>query len=164
MPQVEVSIIERTIVSSIAVCCTPMAMQQLFDKVNAAGAQRLQKDNTHDHPRCTSWYYRVDYNTVLKGHHFKYIGSFKSSDGDCFKDVNVRIVKTERGIYEIITPWKDRSIPVAPGIRLVNTLVVVWTVLYYGAEARTTLTIRDERKIPSLQMWFSVESAGWINS
>ena len=135
---------------------SPMEMQQLLDKVNAAGAQRLLKLNVKktklmiigDVPDDIT--IRVNNDPVEKVKQFKYLGSLKSTDGDCSKDVNARIAMAKRRMCELTTLWKDRSIPVALKMRLVKTLV--WTVMSYGAEA-WTLKARDERKITSMEMW-----------
>ena len=104
---------------------------------------------------------RVNNDPVEKVKQFKYLGSLKSTDGDCSKDVNARIAMAKRRMCELTTLWKDRSIPVALKMRLVKTLV--WTVLSYGAEA-WTLKVRDERKI--WKCGFGEECcalAGWKN-
>ena len=93
---------------------------------------------------------RVNNDPVGKVKHFKYLGSLKSADGDCSKDVNARIAMAKRIMCELTTLWKDRFIPVTLKMRLVKTLV--WTVLSYGADA-WTLKVRDERKITSMEMW-----------
>ena len=135
---------------------SPMEMQQLLDKVNAAGAQRLLKLNVKKTKLMTigdvpdDITIRVNNDPVEKVKQFKYLGSLKSTDGDCSKDVNARIAMAKRRMCELTTLWKDRSIPVALKMRLVKTLV--WTVLSYGAEA-WTLKARDERKITSMEMW-----------
>ena len=119
-----------------------MEMKQLLDTVNAAGAQRLLKLNVEKTKLMSTIGYvpaditiRVNNDPVEKVKHFKYIGSLKSSDGDCSKDVNARIAMAKRSMCELTTLLKDRSIPVALKMRLVKTLV--WTVLFYGAEAWT---------------------------
>ena len=135
---------------------SPMEMQQLLDKVNAAGAQRLLKLNVKKTKLMTigdvpdDINIRVNNDPVEKVKQFKYLGSLKSTEGDCSKDVNARIAMAKRRMCELTTLWKDRSIPVALKMRLVKTLV--WTVLSYGAEA-WTLKVRDERKITSMEMW-----------
>ena len=122
---------------------SPMEMQQLLDKVNAAGAQRLLKLNVKKTKLVTirdDITIRVNNDPVEKVNHFKYISSLKSSDGDCSIDVNARIAMPKRKMCELTTLWKDRSIPVELKMRLVKTLV--WTVL-----------VRDVRKITSMEMW-----------
>ena len=129
-------------------------MQQLLDKVNDAGAQRLLKLNVKKTNLMTigdvpdGITIRVNNDPVEKVKHLKYIGSRKSSDGDCSKYVNARIAMAKRRMCELTTLWKDRSIPVALKMRPVNTLV--WMVLSYGAEA-WTLKVRDERNITSME-------------
>ena len=129
---------------------------QLLDKVNAAGAPRLLKLNVKKTKLMTigdvpdDITIRVNNDPVEKVKQFKYLGSLKSTDGDCSKDVNARIAMAKRRMCELTTLWKDRSIPVALKMRLVKTLA--WTVLSYGAEA-WTLKVRDERKITSMEMW-----------
>ena len=90
---------------------------------------------------------RVNNDPVEKVKLFKCLGSLKSTDGDCSKDVNARIAMAKRRMCELTTMWKDRSIPLK--MRLVTW---VWTVLSNGAEA-WTLRVRDERKITSMEMW-----------
>ena len=66
-------------------------MQQILN-VNAAGAQRLLKLNVKKTKLLTiidvpdDITIRVNNDPVEKVKHFKYIGSLKSSDGDCSKD------------------------------------------------------------------------------
>ena len=70
---------------------TPMEMQQLLDKVNAAGAQRLLKLNVKKTKLMTigdvpdDITIRVNNDPVEKVKQFKYLGSLKSTDGDCSK-------------------------------------------------------------------------------
>ena len=112
-----------------------MEMQQLLDKVNDTGAQRLLKLNAKKTKLMTigdvpdDITIRVNNDPVEKS---KYIGSLKSSDGDCSKDVNARIAMAKLIMCELTILWKDRSIPVALKMRLVKTFV--WTVLSYGAK------------------------------
>ena len=133
-----------------------MEMQKLLDKVNAAGAQRLLKLNVKKTKLMTigdvpdDITIRVNNDPVETVKQFKYLGSLKSSDDDCSKDVNARIAMAKRRMCELTTLWKDRSISVALKMRLVKTLI--WTVLCYGAEV-WTLKVRDERKITSMEMW-----------
>ena len=74
-------------------------MQQLLDKVNAAGAQRLLELNVEKTKLMTigdvpaDITIRVNNDSVEKVKHFRYVGSLKSSDGDCSKYVNARIWK-----------------------------------------------------------------------
>ena len=81
---------------------SPMEMQQLLDKVNAAGAQRLLKLNVKKTKLMTigdvpdDITIRVNNDPVEKVKQFKYIGSLKSTDGDCSKDVNARIAMAKR--------------------------------------------------------------------
>ena len=68
---------------------SPMEMQQLLDKVNAAGAQRLLKLNVKKTKLMTigdvpdDINIRVNNDPVEKVKQFKYLGSLKSTDGDC---------------------------------------------------------------------------------
>ena len=95
---------------------SPMEMQQLLDKVNAAGAQRLLKLNVKKTKLMTigdvpdDINIRVNNDPVEKVKQFKYLGSLKSMDGDCSKDVNARIAMAKRRMCELTTLWKDRSI------------------------------------------------------
>ena len=116
---------------------SPMEMQQLLDKVNAAGAQRLLKLNVKKTTKLMTIgdvpddiTIRVNIDPVEKVKQFNYLGSLKSTDGDCSKDVNARIAMAKRRMCELTTLWKDRSIPVALNMRLVKTFL--WTVLSYS--------------------------------
>ena len=64
------------------------------------------------------------------------------------QSVNVNYVSRWR--IDLTTLWKDRYIPVELEKRLAKPLVR--TVLSYGAETWTQ-NIRDERNIPSMDMW-----------
>ena len=127
---------------------TLMEMQQLLDKVNDAGMQRLLKLNIKTTKAMTignvpdDITIRVNNDPVAKVKHFKYIGALKSSDVGCSKDVNARHAMTKRIMCDLNILWKDRSIPFVLKMRLANTLV--WKVLSYGAEV-WTLKVRDER-------------------
>ena len=46
---------------------------------------------------------RINNDPVEKVKHFKYLGSLKSSDGDCSKDVNGRIAMAKRIMCELTT-------------------------------------------------------------
>ena len=74
---------------------------------------------------------RVNNDPVEKVRQIKYLGSLKTTDGDCSKDVNARIAMAKRRMCELTTLRKDRYISVALKIRLVKTLI--WTGLSYGA-------------------------------
>ena len=83
-----------------------MEMQQLLDKVNVAGVQRLLKLNVkktkvmafEDLPDDITVTIRVNNDPFEKVKHLKYLGSLKSSDGDCSKDVNVRIASKTKNV------------------------------------------------------------------
>ena len=88
-------------------------------KVNTAGAQRLLKLNVKNTKLMTigdvpgNITIRVNNDPVENVKQFKYLGSLKTTDGDCSKDVNARIAMAKRRMCELTTSWKDRSISVA---------------------------------------------------
>ena len=89
--------------------------------------------------------------TVLeKVEHFKYLGSIKSSDGTCLKDVTTRIAMAKAKMIQLKNIWKDRSIPIDLKLRMLRCLI--WPVLMYGCEA-WTLRKKEEDKLKAAEMW-----------
>ena len=89
--------------------------------------------------------------TVLeKVEHFKYLGSIKSSDGTCLKDVTTRIAMAKAKMIQLKNIWKDRSIAIDLKLRMLRCLI--WPVLMYGCEA-WTLRKKEEDKLKAAEMW-----------
>ena len=91
-------------------------------------------------------------NTVLeKVSDFKYLGSIKSADGTCSKDIKARVAMGKAKMTELNNIWKDRNIPLQLKIRLLKCLI--WPVVMYGCEA-WTLRKADENRLEAAEMWF----------
>ena len=46
-------------------------------------------------------------------HDFKFIGSYKSADGDCTKEIKRRIALARQKVVVLASIWKDRNIKTA---------------------------------------------------
>ena len=90
-------------------------------------------------------------NTVLeKVQHFKYLGSIKSADGTCLKDVMTRIAMAKAKMIQLKHLWKDRSITINLKLKILKCLIL--PVLMYGCEA-WTLRKKEEDKLKAAEMW-----------
>ena len=81
---------------------------------------------------------------------YKYLGSIKCGNGDCSKDIRVRIGMAKKRVLELTNIWKDHGVHKVVKMRLVKALV--WPVLTYGAEA-WTLKAADIRSLEAAEMW-----------
>ena len=82
---------------------------------------------------------------------FKYLGSIKSADGTCTKDIKARIAMGKSKMTELNNIWKDRSIPYQLKVKLLKCLI--WPVVMYWCEA-WTLRKENENKLEAAEMWF----------
>ena len=82
---------------------------------------------------------------------FKYLGSTKTADGSCTKDIKMRIAMAKQKMVQLTNIWKDRGTPTDLKVRLLKCLI--WPVMIYGCEA-WTLKKADQRKIEAAEMWF----------
>ena len=82
---------------------------------------------------------------------FKYLGSIKTKDGKCMKDVKARTGMAKNKMLQLNTIWKDHSIPITLKIKLLQCLI--WPVLMYGCES-WTIRKSEEDKIQATEMWF----------
>ena len=90
-------------------------------------------------------------NTILeKVHHFKYLGSIKSSDGTCLKDVMTRIAMAKAKMIQLKNIWKDRSITINLKLEMLKCLIL--PALMYGCEA-WTLRKKEVDKLEAAEMW-----------
>ena len=129
-------------------------IKELLSKVNVAGERRMLKIN----PRKTKGMtignsetsYEVAGSTIENVNQFKYLGSIKTSDANCAKDVKVRAARAITKTAELINVWKDRSMPLKLKVKLVK--VLIWPVLMYGCEG-WTIRKQVERKIDATEMW-----------
>ena len=72
-------------------------------------------------------------NTILeKVLHFKYLGSIKSSDRTCLKDVMTRIDMAKVKMIQLKNIWKDRIIAINLKLKMLKCLIL--PLLMYGCE------------------------------
>ena len=83
--------------------------------------------------------------------HFKYLGSIKSNDGTCLRDIKSRIAMAKQKMVQLNNIWKDRGIPLVLKIKLLKCLI--WPVVIYGCEA-WTLRKQETDKLRAAEMWF----------
>lgn len=60
------------------------------------------------------------------------MGSTKTSDAYCSKDVNVKIAMGKQRMVELSTIWNDKNISQKLKLKLVK--YCIWTVINFGAE------------------------------
>ena len=82
---------------------------------------------------------------------FKYLGSIKTEDGTCSKDIKARITMAEQKMVQLTNIWKDRGIQATLKMKLLKCLI--WSVVLYGSEA-WTLRKADKNRIEAAEMWF----------
>ena len=82
---------------------------------------------------------------------FRYLGSVKTHDGTCSKDIKTRIGMAKNSMVQLNNIWKDRSITADLKLKLLKCLV--WPVMLYGCEA-WTMKKEDERRVEAAELWF----------
>ena len=80
---------------------------------------------------------------------FKYLGSVKSHDGTCSKDIKIRIGMANNSMIQLNSIWKDHSITAELKLKLFKCLV--WPVMLYGCEA-WTMKKEDERRVEAAEL------------
>ena len=128
----------------------------LINNVNNVGKEKSLKLNV----KKTKTFYigkeenyvpiQIDNEELERVEHFKYLGSNKTSDAYCTKDVNIRIAMGKQRMVELSTIWNDKNIRLKLKLKLLKCLI--WTVITYGAEG-WTLRQTDVKKIESAEMW-----------
>ena len=93
---------------------------------------------------------KVDGKVLETVDHFKYLGSYKSADGTCIKDVKTRIAMGKQKMVQLNHIWKDRGIPNFLKLNILKCLI--WPVMLYGCEAWTLRKV-EEDKINAAEMW-----------
>jgi len=59
-------------------------------------------------------------------HDFKFLGSYKSADGDCTKEIKRRIAMARQKAVVLASIWKDRNIKTATKVKVMKSMV--WAV------------------------------------
>ncbi|GFR65589.1 endonuclease-reverse transcriptase [Elysia marginata] len=92
---------------------------------------------------------KIDRTSLENVDNLKYLGSIKTSDGTCTKDISTRIAMANQGMVSLNNIWKDKSIPKPLKFKLLKTLV--WPRMLYGCET-WTMRKADELKIEAAEM------------
>ena len=92
----------------------------------------------------------VDNDTILeKVQYYKYLGSIKSSDGTCLKDVMARITMAKAKMIQLKNTWKDKSIAINKKLKMFKCLILAG--LMYGCEA--WYVRKKEDKLKAAEIW-----------
>jgi len=83
-------------------------------------------------------------------HDFKFLGSHKSADGYCTKEIKRRIALARQKAVVLASIWKDRNIKTATNVKVMKSMV--WAVFQYGVEG-WTLKKSDRYRIEAFEMW-----------
>ena len=75
--------------------------------------------------------------------HFKYLGSCKTEDGKCSKDINARTGRAKQKMVHLNNIWKDHSMSLQLKLKILKCLIC--PVMVYGCAA-WTLRKSDERR------------------
>ena len=94
---------------------------------------------------------KVDKIPLEKVNEFKYLGSIKTNNGTCTKDIKVRIAMAKNKMLQLNNIWKDHSLPIHLKMKLLECLV--WPVMLYGCETWTQKK-EDNKRIEAAEMWF----------
>ena len=127
---------------------------RLINEINDVGEVKSLKLNVK---KTKTLYIGNDYQPIViqneeveRVEHFKYLGSIKTEDGFCTKDINARLAMGKQRMVQLENIWKDKTISMQLKLKLMKCLV--WTVMSYGAEG-WTLRQQDIQKIESAEMW-----------
>jgi len=94
---------------------------------------------------------QVDHGESLEQvHDFKFLGSYKSADGDCTKEIKRRIALARQKAVVLASIWKDRNIKTATKVKVMKSMV--WAVFQYGVEG-WTLKKSNRNRIEAFEMW-----------
>jgi len=83
-------------------------------------------------------------------HDFKFLGSYKSADADCTKEIKRRIALTRQKAVVLASILKDKNIKTATKVKVMKSMV--WALFQYGVEG-WTLKKSDRNGIKALEMW-----------
>ena len=130
--------------------------QRLLEELNKTGKEKQLKLNVKKTKymhigQKTSHPIIIDNEEIEEVDDFKYLGSVKTKNADCSKDINIRIGMAKKRMLDLNNIWKDRSIKNSLKIKIMKCLV--WTIMTYGAEGWTLKNI-DKKKIMTTEMWF----------
>ena len=114
-------------------------------KLNAAKTKYLKIGTSESNPIL------IENEELEEVEFMKYLGSLKTNDGDCTKDINARIGIAKRKMKELNCIWKDKSLGLPLKQKILKTLI--WSIVSYGAEG-WTLRKKNMKKLEATEMWF----------
>ena len=132
-------------------------MRRILHRVDSAGRNfglNLNAKKTkimHIGGETTETEIKIDNVQLEQVKDFKYLGSIKSNDGSCTKDVKTRIGMAKRKMTTLNNIWKDKNIPIQLKLNILKSLI--WPVAIYGSEA-WTLKKQDVNRLNAAEMWF----------
>ena len=132
------------------------SMRRILHRVDTAGTRAGLKLNAkktkvmHIGDENTQGIIRINRSNLENVNDFKYLGSIKSNNGSCGKDIKTRIGMAKQKTVEYNNIWKDRGIPLGLKLKILESLI--WPILTYGCEA-WTLRKYEEQKIEAAEMW-----------
>ena len=130
-------------------------MQEVINRVNDAGKEaglmlNAKKTKVMHVGIPSDRVFYVDQEPLENVDDMLYLGSYKSADTTCTKDVKVRTATAKKRVKDLENIWKDKSIPTDLKVKLLRALI--WPVIMYGSEG-WTLRTNDEKKIETTEMW-----------
>ena len=127
---------------------------RLINMINDVGEEKSLKLNVK---KTKTIYIGDDYEPIIikneeveRVEHFKYLGSIKTQDAFCTKDISARLAMGKQRMVQLENIWKDKNISTSLKLKLLKCLV--WTVMTYGAEG-WTLRQQDIKHIEAAEMW-----------
>ena len=92
----------------------------------------------------------IDGETLERVQNFIYLGSTKTTNGDCKPDILKRIGMAKRKMIDLRNIWKDKDLSFPLKLKIMKILVM--TTITYGAQG-WTLRAEEEKKIQAAKMW-----------
>ncbi|GFS06155.1 endonuclease-reverse transcriptase [Elysia marginata] len=134
------------------------SMRKILHRVDESGKKAGLKLNAKKtkvmqlKPENSSLYdVKIDQTVLENVEDFKYLGSVKTIDGSCSKDIKMRIGMAKKKMIKLINVWKDHNIPIELKLKLLKCLI--WPVMMYGCEAWSQKK-DDDKRIEAAEMWF----------
>ena len=93
---------------------------------------------------------RTENEVVEQVSEFKFLGSYKTSNGDCTKEIKRRIGMAREKAAHLDNICRDRNISRKLKMHLIKSLI--WSVFSYGVEG-WTVKKSDENRIQAFEMW-----------
>ncbi|GFR57668.1 endonuclease-reverse transcriptase [Elysia marginata] len=134
------------------------SMRRILHRVDECGKKAGLKLNAKKtkvmqlKPENSSLYdVKIDQTVLENVEDFKYLGSVKTIDGSCSKDIKMRIGMAKKKMIELNNVWKDHNIPIELKLKLLKCLI--WPVMMYGCEAWSQKK-DDDKRSETAEMWF----------